>query len=266
MKTLNLNIAYAQLDLAWKDPKHNCYKIEQWLDNNKQQTDLVILPEMFTTGFVTEPREVAETMQGETITWLQEQAKRYNLAIIGSLIIEEQGRYYNRLFFMDRHGEYQTYDKRHLFTYGGEHKKFDGGKERLIVELNGWRICPMICYDLRFPVWSKNTYQNGQYDYDVLIYIANWPSARAHAFRQLLVARAIENQAYVVGVNRIGVDGKGLYYQGNTTALDFKGHHISEIEPDEEAWAHVSLSHQSLEDFRQSFPLGMDWDTFTINS
>ena len=262
---LNLNIAFAQLDLVWKDPKANYYKIEEWLEKSTEQTDLVVLPEMFTTGFVTEPQEVAETMDGETLKWMSDQARRFNCAITGSLIIEENGNYYNRLIWMDRHGEYQTYDKRHLFTYGGEHKKFNAGKERLIVELNGWRICPMICYDLRFPVWSKNTYDNGKYDYDLLIYIANWPSERAHAFRQLLIARAIENQTYLIGVNRVGVDGKSLYYQGNTTAIDFKGNHILEVDPDAEKLAHVSLSYKSLEDFRKAFPAGMDWDTFEIN-
>jgi predicted amidohydrolase len=260
----HLNIALAQADLAWKDKTTNFSKFENWLENNLEQTDLVILPEMFATGFITEPEEVAEKMDGETVTWLKTQAQRYKCVIMGSAIIEENGKYYNRLIWADRNGEISTYDKRHLFTFGGEHKKFTGGTKKLVMEINGWKICPMVCYDLRFPVWAKNTYKNGTHEYDVLIYIANWPSARAHAFRQLLIARAIENQCFVVGVNRVGVDGKGLYYQGNSTVIDFQGNHLLEIKPDAEALEYTSLDYTGLQKARESFPVGADWDQFEI--
>ncbi len=260
----NLYIALAQADLAWKDKKTNFLKFEKWFNNTKEHIDLVILPEMFSTGFVTEPVDVAETMEGETLKWMINQAIQNKFSIIGSVIIEENGNYFNRLIWVNRHGEIQHYDKRHLFTYGGEHHQFKSGNKKLIVNINGWNIQPLVCYDLRFPIWAKNEYKNGTNSYDLLIYIANWPSARAYAFRQLLIARAIENQSYVIGVNRVGVDGKGLYYQGNTTAIDFKGNHIIELNPDEELFEIVHLNYNDIQKFRTEFPVGMDWDQFQI--
>jgi predicted amidohydrolase len=260
----HLNIALLQTDIMWKNPQENFIKIEKWLDQNREDVDLVILPEMFNTGFVTQPESVAETMDGQTVNWLRKQALQHRKTFMGSLIISEKGQYYNRLIWVNPQGEIQTYDKRHLFTYGGEHKQFTGGDKPLVVELFGWKIKPLICYDLRFPVWAKNTHVNEQYEYDVLIYIANWPSARAHAFRQLLIGRAIENQAYVVGVNRVGVDGNGLYYQGNSTVIDFKGYHLMEFDPDEEGFKVLSLAKKPLQKFRQEFPIGADWDQFNI--
>lgn len=264
MKPEILRIALAQTDIIWKDKQNNFLKIENWLYKQKEALDLMILPEMFATGFVTEAHEIAESMEGETVKWMQKMAIQHKLALMGSLVIEETGKYYNRLVWINRLGEISYYDKRHLFTYGGEHHQFSAGSQKLIVDLYGWKICPLVCYDLRFPVWSKNTIQDGVYAYDLLIYIANWPSMRAHAFRQLLVARAIENQAYVVGINRVGVDGKGLYYQGNSTVLDFNGNHITEIAPDEEAFEIVTISLSNLQKARESFPVGSDWDGFQI--
>ena len=261
---LNLNIAILQLDLAWKDKKSNFIAIENLLDNHKLQKDLVVLPEMFGTGFVTEPKEVAEKMAGETSQFLQEQAQINQCNIMSSAVIEENNNYYNRILWTERSGEIKCYDKRHLFTFGGEHKLFTGGNKREIFNINGWNICPLVCYDLRFPVWAKNTYQNGSYAYDVLIYIANWPSVRSHAFRQLLIARAIENQCYVIGVNRVGVDGNGLYYQGNSTVIDFNGNHILEMKPDEVGLGYTILDYQALEKVRKNFPVGTDWDSFEI--
>lgn len=260
----NLNIAIAQADLAWKDKPTNFLKFERWFDTNREPLDLVVLPEMFATGFVTEPQDVAETMDGTTVKWMVNQAKNYKFTLIGSVIITENGKYYNRLLVVDRNGEIQTYDKKHLFTYGGEDKQFSAGNKKLIIDLYGWKICPLVCYDLRFPVWAKNNFKDQLHDYDVLIYIANWPSVRAFAFRQLLIARAIENQCYTIGVNRVGVDGKGLYYQGNSTVLDYNGNHLLEIDPDKEAFEVISISYESLSKERQRFPVAQDWDNFEI--
>lgn len=264
MSIYSLNIALAQADLVWKDKKSNFLKFEKWMENVNEPLDLVVLPEMFATGFVTEPQEIAEKMDGETVTWMKTQAVKGKFALMGSFVVEENGRYFNRLIWVNRQGEVSYYDKRHLFTFGGEHKKFTAGNQPLVIDLNGWKIKPLVCYDLRFPVWAKNTYQEGLYEYDILIYIANWPSVRAHAFRQLLIARAIENQAYVIGVNRVGVDGKGLYYQGNSTLIDFNGNHITELTPDEELFEVVHLSYDNLQKARENFPVGADWDIFKI--
>lgn len=260
----NLNIAMAQADLFWKDKSSNYLKFEKWFETNREPVDLIILPEMFNTGFVTDPETVAENMNGETVNWIKKQAIQNKCAIMGSLIIEENNLYFNRLIWSDRNGNISYYNKRHLFTYGGEHEKFSRGEEKLIVELYGWKICPLVCYDLRFPVWAKNEYNNGNYTYDVLIYIANWPSLRSFAFRHLLIGRAIENQAYVVGVNRVGIDGKGLYYQGNSMALGFDGKVLEEIDPDKEAFQIVTLNYENLKQTRTNFPVGADWDKFKI--
>lgn len=260
----NLNIAIAQADLFWKDKYSNLDKFEKWFEANREPVDLIVLPEMFTTGFVTEPETVAETMDGASVKWMQKQAIQYKCAIMGSVIINDNEQYFNRLIYSDRNGVLSYYDKRHLFTYGGEHEKFSRGEKKLIVDLYGWKICPLVCYDLRFPVWAKNEYQNGNHTYDVLIYIANWPSVRSYAFRQLLIGRAIENQAYVIGVNRVGVDGKGLYYQGNSMALGFDGKVLEEIDPDKEAFQIVTLNYEDLKQARTNFPVGADWDLFEI--
>lgn len=260
----NLTIAIAQVDLAWKDKKSNFLKFENWFETNKEPVDLVVLPEMFSTGFVTDPVDVAETMEEEAVQWLKTQASRYQFTLIGSVIIAENDTFYNRLLYVDRNAEVKYYDKKHLFTYGGENINFSAGSKNITLELYGWKIRPLVCYDLRFPVWARNSFENQQHTYDILIYIANWPSVRAHAFRQLLIARAIENQAYVVGVNRVGVDGKGLYYQGNSTIIDCNGNHIVEIEPDVEAFKIINISYDTLQKERLRFPVGQDWDTFQI--
>jgi len=203
-------------------------------------------------------------MNGPTLEWMSTQASRLNSVITGSLVIEENGNYFNRLVWMQPDGKYETYDKRHLFHPGNEHEQFTQGNTKQVVDLLGWKICPLVCYDLRFPVWSKNTWNDGTYEYDLLIYVANWPSSRSYAYRQLLIARAIENQCYVAAVNRIGIDGKGTYHQGDSCVLDFKGKHLLELNPDQEGIESVSISHKQLSDFRKSFTVGMDWDHFII--
>ena len=260
----DLDITLIQPDLYWQDKKANLLKFEDFFQKIEHKTDLVVLPEMFNTGFIVEARSLAENMNGPTLEWMSTQASRLNSVITGSLVIEENGNYFNRLVWMQPDGKYETYDKRHLFHPGNEHEQFTQGNTKQVVDLLGWKICPLVCYDLRFPVWSKNTWNDGTYEYDLLIYVANWPSSRSYAYRQLLIARAIENQCYVAAVNRIGIDGKGTYHQGDSCVLDFKGKHLLELNPDQEGIESVSISHKQLSDFRKSFTVGMDWDHFII--
>ncbi len=261
----DLNVTLIQPDLVWEDKKSNLLKFEDFFYRIDRKTDLVVLPEMFNTGFVVDQRSLAEDMNGPTIAWMAAQASKLNSVITGSLVIVENGNYYNRLVWMEPNGSYKIYDKRHLFHPGNEHEQFSQGKQKLIVELLGWKICPLVCYDLRFPVWSKNTWNNGVYEYDLLLYMANWPAARSYAYRQLLIARAIENQCYVVAVNRVGIDGKGTNHQGESTVIDFKGKHIFEMEANKEGIESCNLSYNQLADFRKGFMVGMDWDRFEID-
>ncbi len=261
----NLTVTLIQADLLWEDKEKNLRKFENLFQTKVQKQDLILLPEMFNTGFVVEPRAIAESPDGPTISWMAEQAELTGSVITGSLVVAENGQYYNRLVWMRPDGTYSSYDKRHLFRLGNEHLQFAQGTERLLVELKGWKICPLVCYDLRFPVWSKNRYREGGYEYDLIIYIANWPGRRSYAYRQLLIARAIENQAYVIGVNRIGMDGKGVMHQGDSAVLDFKGKHRIEIPPDVEDMETVSLDYDRLREFRDGFTVGLDWDSFSIN-
>ena len=260
----DLNVTLIQPDLAWEDKKSNLLKFEDFFQKIDRNSDLIVLPEMFNTGFVVEPRELAEDMNGPTLEWMANQASKMKSVITGSMVILENGNYFNRLIWMQPTGNYMTYDKRHLFHPGNEHEQFSQGNKKLIVDLLGWKICPLVCYDLRFPVWSKNTWANGAYEYDILLYVANWPAARSYAYRQLLIARAIENQCYVAAVNRVGIDGKGTNHQGNSTIIDFKGKHLIEIGADQEEMETVNLNYDKLADFRKGFTVGMDWDRFEI--
>ena len=260
----DINITLVQADLAWEDKRSNLRKFEDFFDKANYKSDLIVLPEMFNTGFIVEPHNLAEKMDGDTMEWIALQAAKQKCVITGSLVIVEGEHYYNRLIWMNPNGEYLTYDKRHLFHPGGEHHQFSQGNKKMVVDLMGWKICPLVCYDLRFPVWSKNTWKDGVYEYDILLYIANWPAARSYAFRQLLIARAIENQCYVVAVNRVGIDGKGTNHQGDSAIIDFKGRHLVELDPDVEAVENLKLSYENLSAFRESFTVGMDWDRFEI--
>jgi omega-amidase len=260
----NLIVTLIQPDLAWEDKEKNLGRFENLFQLLKQKQDLIVLPEMFNTGFVVEPHSIAETMEGNTIQWMKKQAASTESVITGSLVVEEDGQYFNRLIWMSPDGSFSTYDKRHLFRLGDEHLQFSQGNQKLIVELKGWKICPLVCYDLRFPVWSKNIFENGTYAYDVLIYIANWPGRRSYAYRQLIIARAIENQCYVIGVNRVGMDGKNIMYQGDSAVLDYKGKHLIEIPPGVEDMETLSLDYENLREFREGFTVGMDWDDFEI--
>lgn len=260
-----LDIALIQAPLVWEDAPQNLAHFDDLLQQLGDPVDLVVLPEMFNTGFSMEPASIAESMDGPGMQWLAATARRMQCVVAASLIIAEAGKFYNRLIWMQPNGQYQAYDKRHLFRLGGEHLKFTGGDQRLIVELKGWKICPLICYDLRFPVWSKNAYQADEYAYDLLLYLANWPARRAFAWEQLLPARAIENQCYVAGINRIGIDGKGIPHKGGSQLIDFKGKLLWKAPEDEEVVAICHLDKRPLQAFRKQFTVGLDWDQFSFN-
>lgn len=221
-----MKIALIQTSLAWESPMENRSHLAQKITGFMQDVDLIVLPEMFSSGFTMNPEAVAETMDGETVLWLQHLAKAKDCAITGSLVIEEKGNYYNRLVFVYPSGEIKWYDKHHLFTLAGEDKFYTAGQEKLIVEYKGFKICPLICYDLRFPVFSRNVE-----DYDLLIYVANWPRVRVSAWDILLKARAVENVSYAVGVNRVGKDENNHEYNGHSQVVDFLGHYV--LEPQE---------------------------------
>lgn len=264
----SLNISLIQSDLVWEDPKANRDSFEKKI-KSLGESDLILLPEMFTTGFSMASSRIAEDMSGESIQWMEKMARTKKAVICGSLIIEEKGEYYNRLIWMKPDGQLQYYDKRHLFRMAEEDQYFSPGKERLIVELKGWKICPLICYDLRFPVYSRNRYDTDRKtyahaDYDLLIYLANWPSPRASAWSKLLMARAIENQSYVAGLNRIGKDEKGMEYIGGSCLVDPKGELIWEACDGEAEMTTINIELEALNDFRKKFPLGMDADDFEL--
>jgi len=255
----DLNISLIQSDLVWQQPAANRNHFEQSIAGLPPVTDLVILPEMFTTGFTMDAQAHAETMDGTTIAWMAETATSNNVTLCGSLIIEENGNYYNRFIWISPGAPPEHYDKRHLFTMAAEHQSYTAGKHRAIFTLNGWRICPMICYDLRFPVWSR-----GINEYDLLIYVANWPAPRRSAWQALLPARAVENQCYLAGVNRIGEDGNGVRYSGDSIIIDYLGTVLSSA-IEEPATLSATLDSKSLLRYREKFPAYMDADRFTVD-
>ncbi|MEO1624345.1 MAG: amidohydrolase [Bacteroidota bacterium] len=254
MAAQELRISLIQSPLHWEQPAANRALFDQKLAGLKGQTDLVVLPEMFTTGFSMNAVDMAENMEGPSLEWMHRQARELEAVVTGSLIIEDKGQYYNRLLWVQPDGRQHTYDKRHLFTLAGEHRHYSGGQERLIVEYKGWKICPLICYDLRFPVWSRNTV-----DYDLLIYVANFPAKRSLAWKTLLQARAIENLAYTIGVNRVGTDENDIYYSGDSSLIDYEGNILFQ-QADEEAIFTTSLSYQAQQSFRQRFNFLADRD------
>ena len=261
----NLNIAYIQADLKWEDKAANLQHFSKLLEQVQPNTDLILLPETFTTAFPVEPRQFAETEDGQTMQWIQNQAKTKNAVITTTFPLEKDGRYYNSLVWMRPDGSYELYFKRHTFTMGGEDKLVERGEKQLVVELNGWKIRPMVCYDIRFPVWARNRYKDGQYEYDLAFYLANFPDSRMNVWHTLLQARAIENQAYWIGVNRVGDDPNGLHYSGDSQVINPRGIVISKAESYQEAVMHCTLEAEPLLRFRQKFPLGPDWDGFVIN-
>lgn len=230
------------------------------------EVDIIVLPEMFNTGFLVEPQQMPADAHDKAVKWLRKHAASKQAVVCASLIVQQGKRYYNRLHWVHPDGNIQYYDKRHLFSYGQEDRYFEAGTQPLIVECKGWRIKPLICYDLRFPVWAKNSLQaDGRYAYDMLIYIANWPSSRIGAWQSLLYARAIENQAYALGVNRVGDDAQGTAHNGSSLLIDAKGNKLSDDVADgQESVQRYSLQYDELQAFRDKFPLGLDWDTFKI--
>jgi omega-amidase len=253
-----MKVSILQYDNAWKDSEKNLTYVKEKLAELPKGTELLILSEMFTTGFTNDVKEVAETMSGLTLSSLKKWAIEYDLAICGSVLIEENGKYYNRFVFVKPDGEVATYDKRHLFTMGGEDKTFTAGDTCETIEYKGWKIKPQVCYDLRFPVWSRNTD-----NYDLLIYVSNWPKARQKPYEILLHARAIENQCYVCASNRIGVDGNNIPYYGNSLIIDAKGKTLASAE-DEEMVLSFDLSKDELDSFRAKFPVLGDGDSFEV--
>lgn len=254
-----LSVTLVQTDLAWHDPGQNRRHFQRVIADLREPTDLIVLPEMFTTGFTMEAHTWAESMDGETLGWMAEMARQAGAAVCGSLIIGQGGRYWNRLVWMPADGNPSHYDKRHLFAMAGEHHHFEAGDERLIVDLQGWRVCPLVCYDLRFPVWSRN-----RDDYDLLIYVANWPSRRREHWRLLLKARAIENQCYVVGVNRIGRDARGNHYAGDSAVIEYSGAEIIS-RGGESMIATIKLDRDALSAYREQLPFLRDADLFGID-
>jgi len=253
-----MRISTVQSKLVWEDKAANLSHFEKMIAPLAGKTDLVLLPEMFSTGFTMNPEKIAETMDGKSVDWMREQAAKLNAVICGSLVLEEDKKYFNRLVWMRPDGSFETYDKRHLFTLAGEHIHYQAGTTKLIVELNGWKICPLVCYDLRFPVWSRNVE-----DYDLLIYLANWPQPRAHHWKSLLTARAIENQCYLAGVNRVGTDANNLQYQGDTSIIDYAGNILYHA-VDVEDVITLELSKENLTNFRSKLNFLADRDTFEI--
>lgn len=254
-----LRTTTVQADLAWEDIASNLAKFSLALGDLAGKTDLVVLPEMFGTGFSMDAQRLAEPMDGPTMQWLAKTAEQTGAVVTGSFIATENGRFFNRLVWMRPDGSYAQYDKRHLFSPASEHQTYTAGQEKLVVELNGWKICPLICYDLRFPVWSRNVE-----GFDLLLYIANWPDRRSHHWKSLLVARAIENQCYVAGVNRCGVDGAGLQYSGDTSVIDFGGKVLHQAAAHVEEISTVPLSREMLLEYRQGLQFLADRDEFEI--
>ncbi len=259
-----MKITLIQTRLAWEQPEKNRAHFGQLINSISENTDLIILPEMFTTGFTMAPEKNAEPAEGATLAWMREMATKKKAVICGSVSVAENKKFYNRLYWVEPQGSYKTYDKRHLFRMADEDQHYTAGNKKLITELKGWKLCPLVCYDLRFPVWSRNRFKNGSWDYDVLIYVANWPAVRAYPWKQLLIARAIENQCYVIGLNRIGEDGNGYDHSGDSLVIGPKGEVLSAIPPSQENVFTISLDKTSLEEFRTKFPAGLDADDFEI--
>ena len=275
-----LTVTTIQANLQWEDKPANLRRLAKMIDSIGDPTEVVILPEMFSTGFSMRPEVLAEQMNGPTVNWMRETATRKKIILTGSLIIEEDGDYFNRLIWMLPNGQMGCYDKRHRFAYAGEDKHYTAGTRRLIASVKGWRVLLLVCYDLRFPVWSRQqmpaTEGNAGQDtgsrdeagdpsleYDVIVYVANWPERRSHAWVTLLQARAIENQSYVIGVNRVGDDGNGIAHSGDSMIVDPLGQTLYHATPKEDVFT-LTLMKENLETARRRFPFWRDADHFNI--
>lgn len=259
----DLKITIIQTNLKWEDKQAN---LKMLLDKIERidTPEIVILPEMFTTGFSMKPEQLAETMDGHTINWMKQVAMTKKIILTGSVIIKEGEKYYNRLVWMLPNGEYGVYNKRHLFAYGREPEHYTAGHSRLIASVKGWKVNLQICYDLRFPLWARQKREEtSEAEYDVLIYVANWPEKRNTAWKTLLQARAIENQCYVAGVNRVGMDGNGIYHSGDSMIIDPLGVILYQMEHKEDVFS-ITLQKEKLSEVRAKFPFWKDADNFLI--
>lgn len=254
-----LKITIIQSHLLWENPVANRELFSEKINLISESTDIIVLPEMFTTGFTMNATPLAEQEQGETLQWMQQIARNKNAAITGSVIIKEDDNYYNRLFFVFPEGTYNKYDKRHTFTLAKEHETYTAGTEKLLINYKGWKICPLICYDLRFPVWARNTE-----DYDILLYVANWPNKRVSAWDALLKARAIENMAFCIGVNRIGLDGNGFEYSGHSAIYNVLGEQLTTQDYEKEIIETVTLEKKHITTLRDHLQFLQDRDLFQL--
>jgi omega-amidase len=260
----NLKVTTIQTNLHWESADANRAMLEEKIAH-LEPTDVIILPEMFTTGFSMNAKSLAEPMNFHTTKWMKNMAAKTGALMLGSVIIKEGENYFNRLLWVEPNGTINTYDKRHLFRMAEEEKVYTAGDKILIAEWKGWRICPLICYDLRFPTWSRNRFnkKNNNLSYDLLVYVANWPAVRTHHWQSLLTARAIENLSYVVGVNRVGLDGKEIPYEGRTTVIDPRGEHLYEADNKEDIHT-TTLNAETLKAWRAKFPAYLDADDFEV--
>jgi omega-amidase len=260
----NLTITLIQTNLFWEDKKANLELLQKKIESISEKTEVVILPEMFSTGFSMKPEKFAEKMNGETVQWMKRISFERKIIITGSIIIEENGNYFNRLIWMLPNGELGIYDKRHLFAYGDEHAHYKAGNKKLIASVKGWKINLQVCYDLRFPVWARQAPGDLENKYDLLLYVANWPEKRSTPWKALLQARAIENQCFVAGVNRVGEDGNKIYYSGDSMVIDPLGEIIYQKNKEEDIFTYT-LYKEKVEETRNHFPFWKDADLFIIN-
>jgi len=261
----DLKVTLIQTNLHWENIEDNLRMFDEKINAIQERTEIVVLPEMFSTGFSMAPERLAQTMDGSAVQWMKKKAAEKNIILTGSLIIEENGNYWNRLLWMQPNGVYGTYDKRHLFGFGGEHEHYQPGDKRLIAQVKGWKICLTVCYDLRFPVWSRNAIvpETGEPAYDVLINVANWPERRSTPWKTLIHARAIENQCYAIGVNRVGNDGNNIYHSGDSSLIDPLGEILYRKSHDEDIFT-TTLERSRLDEVRKNFPFLKDADKFQV--
>ena len=268
----SLTLTLIQPNLKWEDKSANLEMLTHKIESIKEKTEMVILPEMFSTGFSMKPVLLAETMEGPTVNWMKKTAAARKIILTGSLIIEEEGKYYNRLILMLPNQQFGYYDKRHLFAFANEHDHYTPGDKRLIASINGWKINLQICYDLRFPLWARQSHpislhigQEVEPEYDLLVYVANWPERRNTAWKTLLRARAIENQSFVVGVNRVGEDGNNINHSGDSTIIDPLGEILYEKANEEDVFTYT-LFKEKIEEVRTKFPFWRDADPFNLST
>ncbi len=258
-----MKVTIIQTQLFWEDRAKNLAHFDALINKITEPTDLILLPEMFTTGFSMDPAKVAEEHLTVTHNWLLKKSKEKNAALAGSVAIKEGDKFYNRLHWIEPNGNSSFYDKRHLFRMANEDEKYTAGTKKIVKQIGDWNIMPLVCYDLRFPVWSRN-FKDQKPQYDVLVYVANWPEVRVYPWKQLLIARAIENQCYVIGLNRIGKDGNDYNYSGESLILNPRGEIINQPKANEECIETIVLDKNYLEDFRKLFPVGLDADDFEL--